>query len=445
MKKLIITGLLASIGLWAGEATVITNAKVLTITKGQFEGSILLQDGKIVAAGEKIDVPEGATVVDAGGQYVMPGIVDCHTHIATDSVNEGMSVSSMVNIDDVINPEDIAIYRALAGGVTTVMVLHGSADAIGGTNSVIKLRWGKDTGGLMFKDAKPSIKLALGENPKRLGSTPGQPRRYPATRMGVEDVLRESFNEARVYQAKWKEYEEKTARGERAIPPRKDLTLEPLVEVLEGKRLVHAHAYRADEIVMLLRVADEYGFKIKTLIHALEAYKVIDEIKEHGAGVSTFSDWWSYKVEAYDAIPYTASMLQKAGVLTALKSDDAELMRHLNTEAAKAIKYGGMSENEALAMITINPAKQLEIDDRVGSIAPGKDADLVFFDKHPLSNYAKVQKVFIDGQLYFDRDKALSEQAAKEERKKKLLEEQKKKKETKKPGKDEKPADGRRK
>ena len=443
MKRLIIIGLLASIGLWAGEATVITNAKVLTVTKGRFDGSILLQDGKIVAAGEKIEVPEGAKVVDAGGQYVMPGIVDCHTHIATDSVNEAMSVSSMVNIDDVINPEDIAIYRALAGGVTTIMVLHGSADAIGGTNSVIKLRWGKDAGGLSFQGAKPSIKLALGENPKRPGATPGEHRRYPATRMGVEDVLRQSFNEARLYQAKWKEYEEKKARGERAIPPRKDLTLEPLVEVLEGKRLVHAHAYRADEILMLLRVADEFGFKIKTLIHALEAYKVMDEIREHGAGVSTFSDWWSYKVEAYDAIPFTAAMLQKAGVLTALKSDDAELMRHLNTEAAKAIKYGGVSEDEALAMITINPAKQLEIDDRVGSIEPGKDADLVIFDQHPLSNYAKVQKVFIDGRLYFDRDKALSEQAAREARRKELLEKQKK--DTKKPEKDEKPADGRRK
>jgi imidazolonepropionase-like amidohydrolase len=243
--------------------------------------------------------------------------------------------------------------------------------------------------------------------------------------MGVEDVIREAFTEAKVYQQRWQEYEAKKARGERAIPPRRDLKLEPLVEVLEGKRLVHAHCYRADEILMLLRIADEFGFKIKTLIHGLEAYKVMPEIAAHGAGVSTFSDWWSYKVEAFDAIPYNAAMLERAGILTALKSDDAELMRHLNQEAAKVIKYGGLTEDEALAMITINPAKQMEIDDRVGSIEVGKDADLVMFDEHPLSNFAKVQKVLIDGEQYFDRDLALSNLQQREARKKELIEKRK--------------------
>ena len=275
--------------------------------------------------------------------------------------------------------------------------------------------------------------MALGENPKRRGASPRGTPRYPATRMGVEDVIRQAFTEAKAYRQEWQDYEAKKTRGERAIPPRRDLKLEPLVEVLEGKRLVHAHAYRADEILMLLRLAEEQGFKIKTLIHALEAYKVMPEIKAHGAGVSTFSDWWAYKVEAYDAIPYTAAMLHEAGILTALKSDDAELMRHMNQEAAKVIKYGGLSEDEALAMITIYPARQMEVDDRIGSIEVGKDADLVIFDGHPLSNYSKVQKVLIDGSIYFDRDLTMSDLEKLKQRKRELLEKQKEKKEDRKP------------
>jgi imidazolonepropionase-like amidohydrolase len=435
MRRLTLLFLLLSVAL-AAETLVITNAKVLTITKGDFDGSIVVKDGKIAAMGADVEIPQGAKVVDAGGQYVMPGIIDCHTHIGSESVNEySLSVTSMVDIEDVIDPEDVSIHRALAGGVTTMMILHGSANAIGGQNSVVKLRWGKDADGLLFEGAKPSLKMALGENPKRRGATPGKYPRYPATRMGVEDVIRQAFTDAKNYRQQWKDYEAKKARGEAAIPPRRDLTLEPLVEVLEGERLVHAHAYRADEILMLLRLAEEQGFQIKTLIHALEAYKVMPEIREHGAGVSTFTDWWSYKVEAFDAIPYTAAMLQEAGILTAIKSDSAELMRHLNQEAAKAVKYGGVTDNDALAMITIYPAMQMEVDDRVGSIEVGKDADLVMFDEHPLSNYAKVQKVFIDGTLYFDRDLTLSDLEKLKERKKKLREAQEKdKEESEKPG-----------
>ncbi len=403
----------------ASPATVIQNANVITVTKGTFRGSVVIQNGKIVEAGEKVLVPPGSQLIDAGGRYVMPGIIDCHSHIAAESINEGsISVSSMVSVEEVLDPEDIAIYRALAGGVTTAFINHGSANAIGGQCTVIKTRWGKDARGLEFEGAKPGLKFALGENPKRAGSTALQ--RYPATRMGVEDVIREAFTEAKIYQKEWRDYEAKAKSGERAVPPRRDLRLEPMVQVLEGARLAHVHAYRADEILMMLRLADELGFKIKTLIHVLEGYKVAKEILAHGAGPSTFSDWWAYKFEAWDAIPYNAALMVRKGLLVSLNSDDAELMRHLNQEAAKTIKYGGLTEDEALSLITINPAKQLEIDRRVGSIEPGKDADLVVFDKHPLSNYAKVQTVFIDGEIFFDRDKEIAGRAAKELRAKAL-------------------------
>ncbi|HYZ85153.1 MAG TPA: amidohydrolase [Bryobacteraceae bacterium] len=423
---------LASLSLASAADLVLQNATILTVTKGTFQGSVLIRDGKIVEAGSKVLVAPGAKVVDATGQYIMPGIVDCHSHIAADSINEGtVSVSSMVGILDVLNPEEIDIYRALAGGVTTANILHGSANSIGGTNSVIKMRWGKTAKELIFEGAKPGIKFALGENPKRRGNAvgfgaPATNLRYPATRMGVEDVIRQAFTEAKQYQVDWKNYEAKKAKGEDVMPPRRDLKLEPLKEVLEGTRLVHAHCYRQDEILMLLRLADEFGFKIKTLQHVLEGYKVAKEIAAHGAGASTFSDWWSFKVEAFDAIPYNAALMQKKGVLVSLNSDSAELMRHLNQEAAKAVKYGGVTDDEALAMITINPAKQLEIDKWVGSIEPGKVADLVVYDKHPLSNYAKVQKVYIDGDLYFDRDKDLADRPKHSAEKEALIEKQKK-------------------
>lgn len=413
----------------AGGDIVIRNAKILTVTKGSLDGSILIRNGKIAEVGPNVTAPAGARVIDAGGQFVMPGIIDCHSHIATEAVNEGsVSVSSMTGIEDTVNPEDIGIYRALAGGVTTANILHGSANAIGGKNVVIKMRWGKDAPEILLDGAMPGIKFALGENPKRRGGSDSgiaTRLRYPATRMGVEDVIREAFTDARAYKATMDDYKARAAKGERVIPPRRDLKLEPLVEVLEGKRFVHAHCYRADEILMLLRVADEFGFKIRTLQHVLEGYKVAKEIKEHGAGASTFSDWWSYKVEAYDAIPYNAALMHKKGVLVSLNSDDAEMMRHLNQEAAKSVRYGGLTDDEALALITINPAKQLAIDNRVGSIEVGKDADLVIYDKHPLSNYAKVQKVFIDGEMYFERDKDMSDRAVKEARRKQLSEKQK--------------------
>ncbi|GBC78394.1 D-hydantoinase [bacterium HR08] len=398
------------------EVTLIRGATILTVTRGRIEnGAILIRGGKIAAVGRNLEAPPGAKVIDATGKYIMPGIIDCHSHIAIDGgVNEGtLAVTSMVRIEDVLDPTDINIYRDLAGGVTTANILHGSANPIGGLNAVIKLRWGKTAREMLFEGAMPGIKFALGENPKRSNFTPppGTPRRYPATRLGVESVIREAFTQARNYMRQWEEYERRRKAGENAVPPRRDLKLDPLVEVLQGKRLVHAHAYRADEILMLIRLAEEFGFKVATFQHVLEGYKVAREIAAHGAGASTFSDWWAYKVEAYDAIPYNGALMARKGIVVSFNSDSAELARRLNLEAAKAMKYGGLSEDEALALITINPAKQLRIDHRVGSIEVGKDADLVIYSGHPLSVYSIVEKVFIDGQLYFDREADLARRA----------------------------------
>lgn len=429
MKRNLVLFAILTGALW-GETVVIRNARVLPVTQPEYRGSIVIRDGKIIAAGEKIAEPPDANVIDAAGQYVMPGIIDAHSHIATEATNEmTVSVSSMVDIRDVINPEDVSIYRALAGGVTTANILHGSANPVGGKCTILKMRWGKDAAGLQFEGAKPGLKFALGENPKRPGYSPetrgsqASPR-YPATRMGVEDVIREAFLEARQYKQAWDEYRARVAKGANLPPPRRDLKLEPLVEVLEGKRMAHVHAYRADEMLMMLRLAEQFGFRVRTMEHGLEGYKIAKEIAAHGAGITTFSDWWAYKLEAYDAIPFNAALLLRKGVLVSLNSDDivAQLSPHLNLEAAKTIKYGGLTETEALALITINPARQLEIDKRVGSIEPGKDADLVIFDKHPLSSYARVQKVLIDGKVYFDRDRDISERLEREARKKKLLE-----------------------
>jgi imidazolonepropionase-like amidohydrolase len=436
MKKIILSAL-AAWGCLSAQTFVIQNATVMTVAKGTIKnGSIVVKDGKIVEVGEagKVTTPPGAKIIDASGQFVIPGIIDAHSHIAGDGgINEGsVSVSSMVDIKDIINPEDIAIYRALAGGVTTANILHGSANSIGGQTLPLKMRWGKTAQEMVFEGAVPGIKFALGENPKRAGNQQGNgrginvtPARYPATRMGVEDVIREAFNDAKAYKVEWDEYDAKKSRGEQAIPPRKDLKLQALKEVLEGKRYVHVHSYRSDEILMMIRIADENGFKVRTFQHVLEGYKVAKEIAEHGAGASTFSDWWSYKAEAFDAIPYNAALMTKKGVVVSINSDDAEQMRHLNLEAAKTMKYGGMTEDQALAMVTLNPAKQLGIDNKVGSIEVGKDADLVIYDKNPLSSFTKVQKVMIDGNVYFDRDNEVSGRLAKEAEKQKLIEKEK--------------------
>jgi imidazolonepropionase-like amidohydrolase len=415
----------------AGPVILIQNATILTVTHGTLEhGSILIKDGKIAEVGPAIKVPKDAKVIDAAGQFVMPGIIDCHSHIAVEGgINEGsISVSSIANIAEVLDSDDVNIYRDLAGGVTTANILHGSANAIGGQTIVIKLRWGQPASKLPFEGALPGIKFALGENPKRSNfSLPGQPKRYPSTRMGVEETIRGAFTEARDYKNYWDVYNKRLAAGEKnLIPPRRDLRLEPLVEVLEGKRYVHSHCYREDEILMLLRVAKEFGFKVRTFQHVLEGYKVADELAAAGVGASTFSDWWAYKVEAYEAIPYNAAVMTRRGVVVSINSDDAEEATHLNQEAAKTMKYGGLTHDEALRLVTLNAAIQLGIDKRVGSIDVGKDADLVIYNHDPLSAYAVAQKTIVDGRILFDRDKDIAERAALEKEKKDLIEKQKK-------------------
>ena len=414
----------------APSVILIQNATILTVSHGAIEhGSILIKGGKIAEVGQSIKAPKDAQVIDAAGQFVMPGIIDCHSHIAAESINEGsVSVSSMVNMEEVLNPDDIDIYRDLAGGVTAANILHGSANSIGGQTLVIKLRWGQPASKLPFEGALPGIKFALGENPKRSNfSIPGQPRRYPSTRMGVEETIRGAFSEARDYQKTWEDYKKRDAAGEKnLIAPRRDLRLEPLVEVLQGKRYVHSHCYREDEILMLLRVAKEFGFKVRTFQHVLEGYKIADELAAAGVGASTFSDWWAYKVEAYDAIPYNAALMTRRGVVVSINSDDAEEATHLNQEAAKSMKFGGLSHDEALKMVTLNPAMQLGIDKRVGTIDAGKDADLAIYNHDPLSAYAVVQKTIIDGRVYFDRERDIAERPEREKQKKALMDKLKK-------------------
>jgi imidazolonepropionase-like amidohydrolase len=402
----------------AGTATetLIRNATLLTVSHGTLQNSdILIRAGKIAAIGQNLTARAGARIIDATGRYVMPGIIDCHSHTMVDAINElTYSVTSMVRIRDVLNPTDVNLYRELAGGVTTINILHGSGNAIGGQNTVVKIKYGRPLEEFIFPHAPPGIKFALGENPKRTNfpPVPGQPRRYPATRMGVAEVIRDAFTRARDYRKSWDEYRARAARGEKnLIPPRRDLQLEPLVEILEGKRFVHAHCYRADEILMLIDVANEFGFKVRTFQHVLEGYKVAREIAAHGAGASTFADFWGYKIEAYDATVYNTAMLARAGVSVSINSDSDERARRLNIDAAKMMRYGDLSEDEALKLITLNPAWQLGIQDMVGSLDVGKDADLAVWDGHPFSVYSHVETTLIDGEVFFDRQQDLARRA----------------------------------
>ncbi|HEY0161007.1 MAG TPA: amidohydrolase family protein [Thermoanaerobaculia bacterium] len=412
MRKTLLAVLLA-LPLAAQErVTLIRNATILTITNGTIEnGSVLIRGSKIAAVGRDVAAPANARVIDGSGRFVMPGIIDTHSHTAVDgSVNEiSLPNTGMVRIADALTGDDISVYRQLAGGTTTALILHGSANAIGGQSQIAKWKWGRPVSEWLVTDAPRTIKFALGENPKSSNFVPppGQPKQYPATRMGVEEVIRKSFIDARDYLAQREEYEAKQKRGEAAIPPRRDLLMETMADILAGRIDIHAHCYRADEIVMLLNLADELGFKVRELQHVLEGYKVAPEIAAHGAGAGTFIDWWGYKAEAYDATPYNVALLTRNGVLTSVNSDSDELARHLNHDAAKAMKYGGLTEEEALRTCTINPARQLRLDHRIGSIEVGKDADLAIWSGHPLSTYARVETTFIEGEVYFDRQQDL--------------------------------------
>ncbi len=363
------------------------------------EWDILFQDGKVKKIARNISLPRGnALVINGKGKHVTPGLIDAHSHMAGESINEGFqNVTAEVRMRDVIDPNDVAMYRALAGGLTTINLLHGSANPIGGQNVVMKLRWGSFSNDLILKHAPQGIKFALGENVKRKRSY----GRYPETRMGVEQVIRDAFTAARDYQKTWDTYKKDVKLQRSSMPPRRDLELDAMVEIMEGKRLVHSHSYRQDEILMLTRIAEDFGFRIATFQHVLEGYKVAERLAEHGAGASTFSDWWAYKYEVVDAIPYNGTLMTNAGVTVSFNSDSDELARRMNLEAAKAVKYGGLDEAEALKFVTINPAKQLKIEKHVGSLELGKDADFVVWSGHPLSTYSICEQTWLDGKQYF--------------------------------------------
>lgn len=376
------------------------NGTVLTVTNGTMENTdVLVRDGKISRIGKDLRVPRGVETVDIQGKFLMPGIIDAHSHIAGSAINEGTSqVTAEVSMEDVVDPTDVAIYRALAGGVTSIHLMHGSANVIGGQNETMKLRYGTmNPDDLRFEGAPRTIKFALGENPTRGGRSRGI---QPQSRMGVENMLRNSFAEAVEYGKKWDAYN--SSSDARKVAPEYDLRMQTLVDIMNGDVLIHCHSYRADEIYMLMKVLSDFDVDKITFQHANEAYKVAPELAAFGASASVFADWWAYKLEVYYSTAYNAAILTENGVLTSINSDSGELIRHLFHEAAKTQKYGDLSDDQALALITLNPAKQLGIDSRVGSIEVGKDADIAIFDAHPLSVYAVPQMTFVDGVKYFD-------------------------------------------
>ncbi len=378
---------------WTNEDTgVIENTDVLVV------------DGRIKTIAQDIADNKADLVIDATGKHLTSGIIDEHSHIALLSVNDVAVNSSMVRMQDAVNSQDVNIYRNLAGGVTAAQLLHGSANPIGGQSALVKMRWGVSPHEMLIEGADGFIKFALGENVKR--SRNQQSIRYPLTRMGVEQVYRDAFSEARRYQKAWDDYNKLSrSKKKKTNPPRRDLAMEATAEVLNQERYISCHSYVQSEISMLMHVADDFDFKVNTFTHILEGYKVADQMKAHGVGASTFADWWAYKWEVNEAIPYNATILDQVGVVTAINSDSAEMSRRLNQEAAKTIKYGGLSEQEAWKTVTLNPAKLLHLDDRMGSVKEGKDADLVLWSDKPLSVYAQAEKTMVDGVIYFDRDK----------------------------------------
>lgn len=399
--------LLTSRSLAQGDAgsMLIRGGTLLTITKGTLANTdVLVKNGKIVQIGKNISAPEGTKVIDAGGMFVMPGIIDAHSHAGLDAINEATSpVTSEVFTGDVVNPFQITLYRALGGGVTTIHAMHGSANPIGGECETLKLRYGvKDADALKMAGAPRTIKFALGENPTRVHGSGNSI--VPRTRMGVEFVIREAFSKAREYQAAWDAYNKaKGQKGFRGAPPLYSKRMETLAAILRGDIIIHCHSYRADEIFMLLKVCEDFGIRKLVFQHVNEGFKVAPELARFGAMASVFADWWAYKFEVYYSTAYNAAILTRNGVTTSINSDDGELMRHLYHEAGKTQKYGALTDDEALALITLNPAKQLGIDNRVGSLEVGKEADIAIFQGHPLSSYAIPMITVVDGIVRFDR------------------------------------------
>jgi len=429
VKILILLIFSLSIFSYSEEILLLKNANIITVTGKDLEnGDILIKNGKIFEIGKGIQPPRGAKVIDLNGKWVMPGIIDSHSHIAVEGgVNEtGNLISAEVDVEDVLNPEDISIFYALTGGVTTIHTMHGSANPIGGKGIVLKLRWGKSAKEMIFKGAPKTIKWALGENPKQSNFSIAGPPRYPTSRMGVEESIRKVFEEAKDYMRKWdeynrklKEWKERKSKGMEPIPPKKDYRLEAIADVLRGKLWIRCHAYQAQEMLSIMKLCHEYGVKLVCFEHGLEGYKITKELVKYNVAVSTFADFWAYKWEAFNTMPYSAAMMAKNGVLVAMSSDDSERMRRLFSEAAKAVRFGGLSELEALKMITINPAKILGVEKWVGTIEVGKDADLAIFNKHPLDPYTICEMTIIDGEIYFDRAKYLEDMKKKKEEKEK--------------------------
>ncbi len=384
---------------------LIKNGTVLTVTNGTLENTdILIRDGKIARIGKNLNAPGGVETIDATGRFVMPGIIDAHSHIALDAINEATSpVTAEVAVGDALDPLDVSIYQALAGGVTISHAMHGSANAIGGQCETIKHRYGTyDPNDLVMEGAPRTIKFALGENPMRVHGEGYN--LVPRTRMGVEQVFRRAFSDAQAYMKAWEKYEKEKNSNPKALAPRYDRRLETLADILRGDIIIHCHSYRADEILMLMNVLEDFGVDRIVFQHVNEGFKVAPELAAFGAGASVFADWWAYKFEVYYSTAYNAAILTRNGVVTSINSDSGELIRHLYHEAGKTQHYGDLSDEEALALITINPAKQLGIADRVGSIEVGKEADIAIFNAHPLSVYAVPQMTIIDGVKYFDID-----------------------------------------
>ena len=398
----------------SGQSGVITNA------------SIRIADGRIAAIGPNIGapIPFDGIIIDATGKHVTPGLIDCHSHsMILGGVNEAtLPSTAMVRIADVVNSETENIYRQLAGGLTTANLLHGSANPIGGQNAVIKLRHGALPDDMIFSKAPAGIKFALGENVKQSNWGDKKTTRFPQTRMGVKTFFVNRFTVARQYLA------EQRANRATGPPVRRNLELDALGEILRGERLIHCHSYRQDEMLVFLRTMERFGIRVGSLQHVLEGYKIADEIAAHGAGASSFADWWAYKFEVYDAIPYNGALLHERGAVVSFNSDSSDLARRLNLESAKAVKYGGISETEALKFVTLNPAKQLGIDRWVGSLEVGKDADFVIWNGHPLDTQTLCDETWIEGRQYYDRAKTAARfEAMADERAALLVKAQKKK------------------